>query len=67
LNIIDKKVETQLRSIQKSLKKLIYLYIEKQEETSEARQILEEIEKQLFQLKDYLADKYPCSSVSPAT
>jgi len=57
LNTVDKKVETQLKNIQRSFRRLIDLYIEKREE--EVKQILEEIEKQLFQLKEYLAEKYP--------
>jgi len=57
LNAVDKKVETKLRELQKSFRKLIDIYIEKREE--DPKKILEEIEAQLTELRNYLLEKYP--------
>jgi hypothetical protein len=59
LQAVDKHVEKQLKNIQKSFRKLIEMYIERREDAEEVKRILEELEKQLFQLHSYLAEKYP--------
>jgi len=59
LQAVDKHVEKQLKNIQKSFRKLVELYIERREDAEEAKHIVEDMEKQLFQLHSYLAEKYP--------
>ena len=55
----SKDVEKYVRGIQKSYSKLIDMYINNNEDKEEIRKILEEIEKELFQLHNYLSRKYP--------
>ena len=54
-----KDVEKYVRGIQKSYSKLIDMYINNNEDKEEIRKTLEEIEKELFQLHNYLSRKYP--------